>query len=235
MTVMLNVACIGLLCVPLLLARQTGATQAPAAPRIFAPGEISVGDFESHPAFADSGRTLYLLKSNLHFTWWTIVVSHLRSGSWSTPEVAAFSGRYSDADPFVSTDGSKFLFISNRPDGDGKAREDMDIWLMEREGDGWGTPKRLAAPINSPASEWFPVLTTTGMLYFGSSRPGGKGGTDIYRCVARLRVAPSVAPRTRQRPGRYLRSRRTDRAAIAPLPAERRGRICSRCPLIAWP
>jgi WD40-like Beta Propeller Repeat len=156
----------------------------PNEPQLFAPGQISTGDFESHAAFADDGRTLYFLKSNLQFTWWTIVVSRLESGVWKEPEVAPFSGRYSDADPFVTPDGSRLFFISNRPHGGtGPGREDLDIWVMDRRGAEWGPPRRLPEPVNSPASEWFPVLTATGTLYFGSGRPGGKGKTDIYRCT----------------------------------------------------
>ncbi|HEX2340795.1 MAG TPA: hypothetical protein VHI98_09975 [Vicinamibacterales bacterium] len=156
----------------------------PPEPQIFAPGQISTGDFESHPAFADGGKTLYFLKSNLQFTWWTIVVSRLESGAWQEPQVAPFSGQYNDADPFVTPDGSRLLFISNRPhEGTGAGRDDLDIWVMDRQGTEWGPPRRLPEPVNSPASEWFPVLTASGRLYFGSGRPGGKGKTDIYRCT----------------------------------------------------
>jgi hypothetical protein len=155
----------------------------PGEPQLFAPGQISTGDFESHTAFAEGGRTLYFLKSNLQYTWWTIVVSRLEAGVWKEPEVAPFSGHYNDADPFVTPDGSRLFFISNRPhEGTGPGRDDLDIWMMDRRGADWGPPRRLAEPVNSPASEWFPVLTASGTLYFGSGRPGGKGKTDIYRC-----------------------------------------------------
>jgi hypothetical protein len=45
----------------------------------------------------------------------------------------------------------------------------------------WGTPVRLPEPINSAGQEWFPRLARDGWLYFGSSREGGHGKTDIYR------------------------------------------------------
>jgi hypothetical protein len=35
--------------------------------------------------------------------------------------------------------------------------------------------------VNSTAAEWFPRLSADGWLYFGSDRPGGLGGTDIWR------------------------------------------------------
>jgi hypothetical protein len=35
--------------------------------------------------------------------------------------------------------------------------------------------------VNSTGAEWFPRPGADGWLYFGSSRPGGFGGTDIWR------------------------------------------------------
>ena len=49
-------------------------------PRLFAPGVVSTGDFESHPAFAPDGRTLYFLKDAPDFSFWTIVSSTFRGG-----------------------------------------------------------------------------------------------------------------------------------------------------------
>jgi Tol biopolymer transport system component len=186
---------VALLCGSALTAgRQPSAPGQPTAsePTLFAPGQISTADFESHAAFADGGRTLYFLKANLQYTWWTIVVSRLESGVWKEPEVAPFSGRYNDADPFITPDGSRFFFISNRPhEGTGPGRDDLDIWVMDRSGAGWAAPRRLPEPVNSPASEWFPVLAASGTLYFGSGRPGGKGKTDIYRCSLRNEACSS--------------------------------------------
>lgn len=151
-----------------------------ARPTIFAEGTISTGDYESHPAFTPDGKTLYFVKSSPTFDFWTIVVSHLENGRWTTPQIAPFSGRYADADPFITADGSRLYFISNRPVS-AKATPDLDIWMMEKTVQGWGEPKNLGAPINSGKNEWFPNLTKDGTIYFGSEREGGQGGSDIYR------------------------------------------------------
>ncbi len=151
-------------------------------PTIFGEGIISTGDFESHPEFTPDGKTLYFLKDSPAFNFWTICVSHFRDGKWSQPEVAPFSGQYSDADPFITADGSKLFFISNRPlkPGD-KPKEDMDIWMMTKEGSGWSSPVNLGAPVNTNGSEWYPTVAADGTLYFGSDRDGGHGRTDLYR------------------------------------------------------
>jgi len=152
----------------------------PATPTVLAPGVISTGDDESHAVLAPDGTTLYFLKNSPNFDFWTIVTSRWQSGRWSEPKVAPFSGQWSDADPFLTEDGSKLFFISTRPVS-GTPKQDTDLWVVERTSSGaWGPPVNLAA-VNSSEAEWFPTVTRSGMLYFGSERPGGKGGADIWR------------------------------------------------------
>lgn len=148
-------------------------------PQLFAPNVISTGDDESHPAFTPDGKTLYFLKNDPSFNHWTIVVSHEQNGNWSTPEVAPFSGQYSDADPFITPDGERMFFISTRS-VNGKAKEDTDIWMMKKTGAGWSEPEHVDQ-VNSENNEWFPTVSKNGNLYFGSERPGGKGRCDLYR------------------------------------------------------
>ena len=58
-----------------------------------------------------------------------------------------------------------------------------DIWMSTRASldAPWGTPAKLAAPINSGARDDSPFITPDGLsMYFGSNRAGGLGGNDIY-------------------------------------------------------
>ncbi|MGI8919885.1 MAG: hypothetical protein ACR2H6_14935 [Pyrinomonadaceae bacterium] len=61
------------------------------------------------------------------------------------PEVVPFSGLYSDFDPFVTPDGSKLFFVSDRPVANGR-RGNADIWVMNKTAAGWGEPRNLGAP-----------------------------------------------------------------------------------------
>jgi Tol biopolymer transport system component len=150
-------------------------------PELFGDGVVSTGDYESHPAFTPDGQTLYFVKSSPSFDHWNIYVTHLVDGHWTPPELAPFSGRHRDADPFITSDGRQLYFISDRP-VDGMPKNDMDIYVMDRSANGeWGEPRNLGAPINTDASEWFPVIVASGTLYFGSGRQGGHGNTDLYR------------------------------------------------------
>ncbi len=154
-------------------------------PRIFAEGIISTGDYESHPAFSPDGDTLFFVKMAPDLSKWTIFVSHYKNGHWDVPEIAPFSGQYWDADPYFTKDGNTLFFISNRPLEEGKPQKDFDIWKVEKSEGAWGKPIRLDSPINSETSEYYPTVTDTGTMYFGSRRKGGKGGSDIY--VSRLK------------------------------------------------
>jgi Tol biopolymer transport system component len=149
-------------------------------PKVLAPDVLCTGDDESHASVFPDGHTLYFLKNTPSFDFYTIVFSELRAGKWSTPRVAPFSGRYSDADIVFTPDGRRAYFVSARP-VDGEPRDDMEIWTIERTASGaWGEPRHVQE-LSSPTDEWFPTLTADGTIYFGSDRPGGVGGTDIWR------------------------------------------------------
>ena len=171
-------------CLPIVLlaAGSPALAQAPAdsvPPPLIVPGVLSTPDDELNSAFSPDGKTVYFSK-NLGDRIGVILVSHWAGGKWGTPEVAPFSGRFSDYDPFVTPDGSRLLWISDRPVG-GTADGDYDIWMVEKQGKEWGPPMRLPDPINTDAQEFYPTVSSNGTLYFSSSRPGGKGRGDIYR------------------------------------------------------
>lgn len=155
-----------------------------APPQIFQEGIISKGDYESHPAFSPSGDTLYFIKCSNDLNISAICVSYLKNKHWTTPQIASFSGKYSDADPFVTKDGKALYFMSNRPvDQKGLPVETTDIWKVNLTPAGWSAPVNLGAPVNTEADEYYPTIADNGTIYFGSPRGGGKGKSDIYRCI----------------------------------------------------
>lgn len=154
-------------------------------PTVFVPGVISTGDYEAVPQFSPDGKIFYFAKGTPDFHFWTIVFSRFENAKWTEPQVAPFSGQYSDADEFITLDSKRMFFISRRPKGnDSRANPapKYDVWAMDRLASGdWDRPKNLGAPVNSEENEFFPTLTKDGTLYFGSGRSGGQGGVDLYR------------------------------------------------------
>ncbi|HEY4231120.1 MAG TPA: hypothetical protein VGO79_13190 [Thermoanaerobaculia bacterium] len=153
-------------------------------PQLLAPGVISTGDVEFGPALEPDGQTLYFSKGSpgMKRAMW-ILVSHLRNGAWTTPEIAPFSGRYADIDPTISPDGKRLFFASTRPlEGTGTEPKDFDLWVVEKTDRGWGEPRNLGAPINSKGAESTTSVTADGTLYFASAgRIPGRAGRRLYR------------------------------------------------------
>lgn len=151
-------------------------------PEIFAPGIICNGLYERDVAMTPDGKEMYFGVVLGNNTYSTIIYSKQIDGQWTSPEVAAFCNnpKVKDLEPFISPDGKKFLFVSNRTNAEGtEAGKNWDIWVMDRAGDAWGKPYNLGEPISSKANEFFPTLTNTGTIYF--TREGEDQQNGIYR------------------------------------------------------
>lgn len=97
-----------------------------------------------------------------------------------------------DGQPYVTPDGTRLYFASDRAGGAGKS----DIWIADRLPSGsWGTPRNAGPAVNSPADEFSPFLdVATGDLYFASE--SAAAGLDIY-------VAPANGEARRPLPAPY--------------------------------
>jgi Tol biopolymer transport system component len=144
-----------------------------------APGPLATAADELNAAFTPDGKSVYFTRKVSKDSA-LIVVSHRRGERWSEPEVASFSGRAPDYDPFITPDGSRIFWMSKRS-ANGEPKNDFDLWMADRVGGGWGEPMRLPEPVNSVAGEFFPSVARNGTLYFSSNREGGGGRGDIYR------------------------------------------------------
>lgn len=83
-----------------------------------------------------------------------------------------------ERDPFITANGQKLFFVSDRPGGIGGA----DIWMSTWNGTNWGNPVNLGPNINSGLDDWSPSVSPDGQkLYFITyGRPGGYGGWDVW-------------------------------------------------------
>jgi hypothetical protein len=72
------------------------------------------------------------------------------------------------------------MFLSNMPMDEGGETGNQDIWVVDRNGAGWGRPYNLGPPVNSENAEFFPSLTDDGTLYF-TRQEMGSPENFIYR------------------------------------------------------
>ena len=112
------------------------------------------------------------------------VIMVMRQGlfGWKDAEIASFSGKYTDLEPFLANDGLRLYFASDRPKKQNKSDDlDFDIWYVERESMDapWSEPVNMGAPINTEHNEFYPSLSSSGNLYFTTDRPGTLGKDDI--------------------------------------------------------
>jgi len=105
-----------------------------------------------------------------------------KDGKWNKVEIASFSGKYRDLEPFLSPDNLKLFFVSNRPLTKQGELKDVDIWFVERTSitSDWSEPKNIGAPINTEADEFYPSVAKNGNLYFTSVGHNAMGEDDIF-------------------------------------------------------
>lgn len=88
---------------------------------------------------------------------------------------------YNEGAQTISHDGRVVIFSAC---GRSKEPTGCDLYMSVRQGDRWGRPRNLGAPVNSVYWESYPSLSIDGYtLYFASNRSGGYGGTDIWCCT----------------------------------------------------
>jgi len=173
--------------------RHGGETTAPVR---WTPPTLSTDQYESSPTFSPDGRELFFFRADRQFDNYRLLHSRCEGGQWRSPQEPPFAAAAGvlETDPAFSPDGQRLYYGSARHNG-----EDLDIWKVERGADGrWGQPQRLPEPVNSPHTELLPRELPDGRLLFGSNRPGGPGGRDLYFAIpqadGRWHVEPLPAP-----------------------------------------
>lgn len=140
--------------------------------QIFGADRISTALPEFATSFSPDGDTVYFNVALADRSAMQIKFAIWADGAWGAPQPLPFSdGTFMDVDPFVSHDGSRLYFSSNRPLS-GVTPGDFDTWYVERRGDGWSTPINPGAPLNGVQSEVFFSMTKDGSGYFSISTDG---------------------------------------------------------------
>ena len=148
--------------------------QAPpgSTPRIFAPGIVSTRAGFEHSAavFSPDGRELFWItnvnmRNNLPGEGQQLYFMRQVDGIWTTPAMASFTNDLAGTvqRPVFSPDGMRLYF---EVFGDPTSQDDSDIYVVERQEDGWSAPFPLASVINTGAIERLHCVTSDGSLLF---------------------------------------------------------------------
>jgi outer membrane protein OmpA-like peptidoglycan-associated protein len=135
--------------------------------------------WEAQPSLAADGKTLYFTSlrkgsqdNDIYFS------NKLPDGTWGPAEpFTLINTAGKDKSPFFHQDGETFYFVSQssreRPGMGG-----LDIFMMRKEGNGWGPVQNIGFPINTPADELGIFVSTDGKrAYFSSAKDQN---WDIY-------------------------------------------------------
>ncbi|MEN8158112.1 MAG: OmpA family protein [Bacteroidota bacterium] len=142
---------------------------------------LNTMDNEGAQTMTADGRMLYFTACNRRDGkgQCDIYRSTWNRGKWSRPVNlgSPVNTRYSDKHPTISADGRVLIFTSNRPGGKGS----YDIWMSQREGDGWSLPVNLGDSVNTAQLEQSPFLHPDQQsLYFSSTGWPGMGQGDLF-------------------------------------------------------
>ncbi len=152
-----------------------------STPQIFAAGIVSSELPEFATTFSPDGQTVYFNLASADRGILKIAMSAYKAGKWQAPVVLPFAdGTYRDIDPFVTADGKRLYFSSNRPLSPDGQPADFNTWFVERSEDGWGNPQSAGEPVNSSATEIFVSLAKNGNLYLSGDLLGENTWT-IFR------------------------------------------------------
>ncbi len=164
---------------PILTGKYMGQKEPGMIPEIFAPNIVSTGMTEINACFSPDYKQFFFSVA-IAGRQYVIMSMNYTNDHWSAPEVASFSGEYSEADPFITADGKWLYYISKRPiDSLQTPKTDWDIWRVENINGSWSNPEHLGSEINSASNDVYPTLTKEGTIYFSSER-GADKKRDLY-------------------------------------------------------
>jgi hypothetical protein len=168
-----------------------GQPEPTLSPERFAPGVVSTEAIELNAVFTPDLTEFFFAR--LIDGVQTMHHSELSDGAWRAPRPLLLFPKQTRAvadDMTVSPDGRELYFLGNHPSGVGGT----DIWRSRRIDGRWSTAEVLPPPVNTVASEVYPVVVGDGSLYFTSNRPGGLGPrSSLYR-AQRLADGTFAAP-----------------------------------------
>ncbi|MCC6724585.1 MAG: PD40 domain-containing protein [Saprospiraceae bacterium] len=145
-------------------------------------GAINTGADEYFPYLTNDGNTLFFTSRKNEKSDENLFTSTRPRGDWrGSEQVPDFNTGENEGMVTMVRDGRRIFFTACQ-------REDVlgpcDIWEATTDGLGFSHAKPIGGTANSDTWESQASVSCDGnTLYFASSRPGGLGGTDIWKAV----------------------------------------------------
>jgi hypothetical protein len=150
------------------------------SPVVFSPDIISTHRNERDFTISPSGHEMFYSLVLPNNTLSVILYLQFDGFFWSEPQVARFSGQWSDLEPAYSPDGSKLFFASKRPYNNQDTIDNWNLWYIEYTNQGWSNAIAVGEPVNTDGNEFYPSITNEGAIYFTATRDDSFGMEDIY-------------------------------------------------------
>lgn len=142
---------------------------------------------DEHVTFTQDGETMYFASIREGGRGgYDIYRSMFENGEWSKAELlpSPINTEKDDFDVFVTLDGKKLFFASNR-DSEGPYW-DCDIYVSDWQGDGWGEPRIFDSTFVTPGKpDWgvaFPRDFKT-FIFSSGKEPAKKGLVQIFQSI----------------------------------------------------
>jgi outer membrane protein OmpA-like peptidoglycan-associated protein len=98
-------------------------------------------------------------------------------GEWTKIKELRFNSEwYNVTTPWLSPDGNRLFFASDKPGGFGG----FDLYFSQWKSDYWEDPVNLGPIINTAGNESYPYINPSGELFFSSDGHPGMGKKDIF-------------------------------------------------------
>jgi Tol biopolymer transport system component len=165
------------------LASRTSPSGSFGAPENMA--ELNSPDSDSAPELSADGLTLFFASDRGggqgDFDLWFATRPDSTSAFGAPENLVEVNTEHTERAPSISSDGETLYFSSDRPSEDPDSGS-SDIWVATRDDatSAFGEPV-FADGINTVDVESDPEISDDGdTLFFGSDRPDGEGGPDIW-------------------------------------------------------
>jgi hypothetical protein len=155
-------------------------------PKVFARGTVSSDDLEhGAPVFSPDGNEVFWWVNRPpgpeNKEWLSFGLAMRReNGRWSAPYTPEFSDQL-----VLSGDGRRAYFAGRLPRDAPRESQKEDVWVVERQGDGWSEPKSLNIVGRWPELRFAGLisLARNGALYFLAHAPDRELTVGVYRAA----------------------------------------------------